>query len=266
MQLSMRRSTVLADVRVGRAARTSVGGVDTGVSLKYPAGRCLPGDPTNLKADIAQELRQKLKDYMNGFMNDPSRTDGLGRDSWPGVDGTPGQAWDSPLAHRKFFEWRAGVGGCIDKAAMNGILSDISMDTSICAQSVAEGLINTMNKPGGDDGCTSWPEYLNSMFHVGPVSDSGAPDPTDGVDGAAPADGGTTTPTDRFAGYTMGGSGGPGLGNIGIKEKIDVPMPSVGPLLVKPTPTTSSGVGSKTLLIGAGIAAAFIATVIWLRP
>lgn len=159
--------------------------VDTG----HFGSRCAEaaaGDD-GLKRDLNDLLHSRLKSYMQGFMNDPSHTgaDGSppGRSSWPLPDGSPTDGvttdvWDSPLGHRKFFEWRArGSGGVLTKGTMEDTLNAIGVDLSVCGKSVAEGLMHAMTK-SGDDGHTTWPEYLNSMFRVGPASDSKAPDPT----------------------------------------------------------------------------------------
>jgi len=253
MQLiSMRRSTVLADAFRARS-----------VSAMARVGfSCLSHDSN----EIAQTIRQKLKNYMNGFMNDPSRTDGLGRASWPGRSGEPVEAWDSPLAHRKFFEWRAGGADCISEEPMKAMLYDIGMELTICSKSVAAALIHTMDK-GGDDNCTYWPEYLNSMFAMGPVSDSGAPDPTEpgGPSSDAPTSTEPAAPVDKYAGFTMKGGAGPA---IDVKTAPTLLYQGPGTKKVPSLKAKASAVeasSSKTLLIGAGIAAAIVAAVVWLR-
>jgi len=128
------------------------------------------------KDEIANDIKGRLKKYMDGHMNDPSHP--MGRSFWPGLDGTGVPASESPLAHRELFLSRTGdINGCINEEGMKDILYTIGMELEICGQSVAAGVIKAMDKGGTN--CTTWPEYLNSMFAVGPVSDSGAPDPTE---------------------------------------------------------------------------------------
>lgn len=153
------------------------GSVDTG----YLSHRCVD-DPSGLRSEVRQELMQHLKDYMHGFMDDAAYVskgdEPSGRASWPDKDGNPTDAWNSPLAHRKFFEWRAGGPGAgIDADGVRALLDSIGVDQTICSTSVADGIIHGMDK-GADDNVTKWPEYLNSIFRLGPVADTPSEDPT----------------------------------------------------------------------------------------
>lgn len=131
--------------------------------------------------DKAAEITAKLEVYFR-FLNDPSLTGRPGypdsRASWPDINGNPTDAWNSPLAHRTFFEWWANGAKCIDVASIKNLLFAIGVDQTLCGADVAEALAHSMDK-GADDGCVTWPEYLNSRFSVGPASDTKAPDPTE---------------------------------------------------------------------------------------
>ncbi len=160
----------------GRVGRVHVGADDAG-------GTDCATNADKVRRDVKDELLQHLKDYMQGFMNDPahkSSADGSpdGRVFWPDAAGNPTDAWGSPLAHRKLFEWRAGgPGGRIDADGARAFLAAIGMPQTVCSTSVAEGIIHQMDK-GGDDNLTTWDEYLNSMFSIGPVADTPTVDPT----------------------------------------------------------------------------------------
>lgn len=157
---------------------THAGSVDTGTA----SSRCVT-DQDGLRAAVKQDLLQHLKDYMQGFLNDPAHkgsSDGSpdGRASWPDAVGNPTDAWNSPLAHRKLFEWRAGgPGGRLNADGVRALLDAIGVDQTICSTSVADGIIHGMDK-GADDNLTTWEEYLNSIFHIGPVADVPTLDPT----------------------------------------------------------------------------------------
>lgn len=229
ISITMRRSTVLANNAASKRSRTIVG---------YS---CVDHD----EKEIENDIKGRIKDHLNSFMNDPTRTDGLGRSSWPGVDGTPGDAGNSPLAHRKFFHYRGGE--CMPVSNVADILYEVGMELTICGKSVAEGLVHAMDKKG-DESCVTWPEYLNSMFSIGPVSDTGAPDPTenDGVPQYT-----IYKEPERFSGYTRADQGG----RLGSST-------ALSPQRAREEAKSSS---SKTPWILGGIALAATAVVVFVR-
>ncbi len=152
---------------------------------------------------VGVEVRRRLNDYMT-FMNDPALNTperiAAGypetRATWPAADGSPTDAQSSPLAHRRFFDWQVRSSGgrsasgaeCMDVGALRNLLSAIGMDLTVScvgtSHDVAEGIAHGMDK-GGDDDCVTWPEYLNSMFGIGPVADVPTTDPTESATGGA---------------------------------------------------------------------------------
>ncbi len=171
-------------------------------------------------------------------MNDAGHTgaDGSpkGRSSWPDAHGNPTDAWGSPLAHRKFFEWRAGgPGGVVNADGMRALLDAIGVDQTVCSKSVADGIIHGMDK-GGDDNITTWPEYLNSIFSIGPVADVPTVDPTDAQ---IVAEGGTPTGSPRKPGGPPEVVGAPKRPAGGFAPDYKLPaLPSKPVLPPIPTP------------------------------
>lgn len=161
--VNLRRSTILASNKF----RTSVqvGGYDV---------HCYDG-PSSIKAQVQSEVEDHFRNYFRAKIRDY----GLKGDSWKRVDGTlTTDPWEAPEAHRIFFNARLnGEGDCLSYDHVWNLLADIGVDQEVCGQSVVDALLHLMDKSGHN--CTTWPEYLNSRFAVGPASDSKAPDPTD---------------------------------------------------------------------------------------